>query len=136
MIAIRTVLSPVDFSPATARQVDIATALCEKFKARLVLHHNLSAVAVGAGVGWMYAADHPPMSEETVQRHLDQLAESRTGIETETTITQGPSSVAVLAVQHIESTGQAKDHPHRGIGHFLSAVVRHVCNRNALLTRE
>ena len=103
MIAIRTVLSPVDFSPATARQVDVAAGLCQKFKARLVLHHNLSAVAVGAGVGWMYAADHPPMSEETVQQHLDQLAESRTEIETETTITQGPSSVAVLAVSEAVS---------------------------------
>src|SRR5262245_36178038 len=98
MITIRTVLSPVDFSPATARQVDVAAGLCEKFKARLIIHHNRSAVALGAGVGWMYAADHPPTSEETVQRHLHELAESCTAIETETRITQGPSSVAVLAV--------------------------------------
>jgi nucleotide-binding universal stress UspA family protein len=98
MIAIRTILSPVNFSPATARQVGVAAGLCEKFNARLVLHHNLSAVAIGAGVGWMWAADHPAMSEETVQRRLYELAQSCTEIETETRITQGPSSVAVLAV--------------------------------------
>jgi nucleotide-binding universal stress UspA family protein len=98
MIAIRTILCPVDFSPAATRQVDLATQLCRKFKARLVLHHNLTALAVGAAVGWMWRADHRPMSEETVKRNLDDLAKSRTDIDVETRITQGPSSAAVLAV--------------------------------------
>jgi hypothetical protein len=37
MIAIRTILCPVDFSPATPRQVDLAANLCLAFNARLVL---------------------------------------------------------------------------------------------------
>ena len=45
MITIRTILCPVDFSPAAARQVDLASQLCLKFNARLVLHHNLTALA-------------------------------------------------------------------------------------------
>ncbi len=98
MISIRTILCPVDFTPATARQVELAFDLCQAFKARLVLHHNLSAVSIGAGVGWMWAADHRPMSEETVQLHLSALAESRPGIEVDTTITRGPVSASVLAV--------------------------------------
>ena len=97
-MAIRTVLCPVDFSPATPRQIDLSTALCRAFKARLVLHHNLNAMAVGAAVGWMYAADHPCLSEESAQQRLAGLAESQTGIEVETHVTRGPMSAAVLAI--------------------------------------
>lgn len=98
MIAIRTILCPVDFSPATERQVDLAADLCRAFNARLVLHHNLSVMAIGAGVGWMWAADHPPVSEETAQQHLVGLGESRSDVDVETSITRGPASASVLAV--------------------------------------
>src|SRR5262249_51346912 len=92
MIAIRTVLCPVDFSPATSRQLELATRLCRAFKARLILHHNLNAMAVGAAVGWMYAADHPCLSEESALQRLVGLAESQTGLEVETHVTRGPMS--------------------------------------------
>jgi nucleotide-binding universal stress UspA family protein len=98
MMAIRTVLCPVDFSPATARQLDVATALCRAFKARLVLHHNRNAMAVGAAVGWMYAADHPSLSEESAQQRLVDLAALQTGLEVETHVTRGPMSASVLAI--------------------------------------
>jgi nucleotide-binding universal stress UspA family protein len=98
MLAIRTILCPVDFSPATPRQVDLAASLCLAFDARLVLHHNLSVMAIGSGVGWMWAADHPPMSEETAQQRLSALVESMTGLDIETSITRGPASASVLAV--------------------------------------
>ena len=98
MLAIRNVLCPVDFSPATANQLDLASALCRAFKARLILHHNLNAMAVGAAVGWMYAADHPCLSEESAQQRLAGLAESQTGLEVETHVTRGPMSASVLAV--------------------------------------
>ena len=62
MISIRTVLCPVDFSMATGRQINLATDLCQAFEAQLVLHHNLAMLAAGAGVGWMWAADHPDQS--------------------------------------------------------------------------
>jgi len=75
MIEIRTVLCPVDFTSATPRQVGLATALARTFGARLVLHHNLTSLAPGAGVGWMWNADHPPESPAVVERKLQALLE-------------------------------------------------------------
>lgn len=97
-MTIRNVLCPVDFSPATARQLDLATDLCRAFKARLILHHNLTAMPVGAAVGWMWAADHPPQSEEGARQRLASLAEARTGVDVEISLTRGPASELVLAV--------------------------------------
>jgi nucleotide-binding universal stress UspA family protein len=97
MIALRTVLCPVDFSPATPRQVDVAADLCRAFGARLVLHHNLLSMGTVASVGWMYHADHPPASPEQVEARLrEHLARISDGLETEARITQGPSSQTVL----------------------------------------
>ena len=66
MMPIRTVLCPVDFSPATSRQVDVAADLCRAFRARLVLHHNVASMGTVASVGWMWNADHPPASPEVI----------------------------------------------------------------------
>ena len=101
MIAIRTVLCPVDLSQATTRQLELATDLCRAFKARLILHHNLDAMSIGAAVGWMYAADHPSMSEESAQERLASLAEAQTGVEVEIHVTRGPKSASVLAVSEL-----------------------------------
>ncbi len=98
MIAIRTVLCPVDFSPATVRQVDVAADLARAFDARLVLHHNLASMGTVASVGWMYHADHPPASpaevEARLREHVDRVS---SGLATEARITQGPPSQTVLA---------------------------------------
>ena len=51
MLSIRTVLCSVDFSTATARQVDLAIEICQAFGARLILHHNHIELSVGSGVG-------------------------------------------------------------------------------------
>jgi nucleotide-binding universal stress UspA family protein len=101
MIAIRTVLCPVDFSPATERQLKLAADLCRAFNARLVLHHNRDAMAIGAAVGWMYAADHPALSEESAQDRLRILADAQTGIDVEVHVTRGPKSASVLAVSEL-----------------------------------
>lgn len=101
MIAIRTVLCPVDLSPATTRQLELATDLCRAFKARLILHHNLDAMSIGAAVGWMYAADHPSMSEESAHERLASLAEAQTGVDVEIHVTRGPKSASVLAVSEL-----------------------------------
>ena len=58
MLSIRTVLCSVDFSAATARQVDLAVEICQAFGAQLVLHHNHVDMAIGSGVGWMWATGH------------------------------------------------------------------------------
>jgi nucleotide-binding universal stress UspA family protein len=98
MIAIRTILCPVDFSQATAPQLALASDLCRAFNARLILHHNLNAMAIGAAVGWMYAADHPCLSEESAEQRLAGLAEAQTDVDVEIKVTRGPASASVLAV--------------------------------------
>src|SRR4029453_18846726 len=98
MIAIRTILCPVDFSRAPPPQLALASDLCRAFNARLILHHNLNAMAIGAAVGWMYAADHPCLSEESAEQRLAGLAEAQTDVDVEIKVTRGPASASVLAV--------------------------------------
>jgi len=98
MLSIRTVLCPVDFSPVTARQVDVAADLARAFGARFVLHHNMASLGAGASVGWMWNADHPPLSESEVSARLrEHLARVGAGLVSEARITRGPSSSTVLA---------------------------------------
>lgn len=99
MLALRTVLCPVDFSPATARQIDVAADLCRAFGARLVLHHNRHALGTGASVGWMWAADHHGDSRTAVEAKLNEcLARVPEGVSAEPLVTEGPASRSVLAV--------------------------------------
>jgi len=98
MIAIRTILCPVDFSGATARQLNLASDLSRTFHARLILHHNLNAMSSAAAVGWMWAADHPTLSEETAEERLATLAASQTGVDVAISVTRGSASASVLAL--------------------------------------
>lgn len=99
MIVLRTVLCPVDFSPATARQVEVAADLCRVFGARLILHHNRHALGTGASVGWMWNADHHGNSRSEVEARLSELmSKIPTGVKGEPLITEGPVSRAILAV--------------------------------------
>lgn len=99
MIALRTVHCPVDFSPATSRQVDLAVDLCRAFGARLILHHNRHSLGTGAAVGWMWHADHhgdtTPVIEEKMQECRRRVPE---GIPVEPVITEGPVSRVVQVV--------------------------------------
>lgn len=99
MIALKTVHCPVDFSPATPRQVDLAADLCRAFGARLVLHHNRHALGIGASVGWMWNADHqgegPGAAETKLRECLSRVPE---GVAVEHLLTQGPTSRMMLVV--------------------------------------
>jgi nucleotide-binding universal stress UspA family protein len=98
MIALKTVLCPVDFSPATPRQVDLAADLCRAFGARLVLHHNRCSFGAVASVGWMWNADHQGDCQAVVEAKLqDCLSRVPDSVPTEPLITEGPPSRAVLA---------------------------------------
>ena len=98
MIALETVLCPVDFSPATLRQVDVAADLCRTFSARLVLHHNRHSLGAVASVGWMWNADHQGYSQTVVEAKLrDCLSRVPEGVSAEPLMTEGPASRAVLA---------------------------------------
>lgn len=100
MEAIRTVLCPIDFSPATERQLAFAVDLCRLFGARLVLHHNLDTAPPGAAVGWMWSGAHPGApteagDEERLRRLMAALPE---GLEVEAKITHGLPSTSVVTV--------------------------------------
>jgi nucleotide-binding universal stress UspA family protein len=98
MIALETVLCPVDFSPATPRQVDLAAELCRAFGARLVLHHNRHSLGAGASVGWMWNAEHQGDSQAALDAKLrDCLARIPVSVPVEPLVTEGPVSRAVLA---------------------------------------
>jgi nucleotide-binding universal stress UspA family protein len=99
MIAFQTVLCPVDFSPATPRQVDLAGDLCRAFGGRLIVHHNRHSLGTGASVGWMWKADHPAESQATLEARMNEcLARVPKGVAAEGLITEGPVSRAVLGV--------------------------------------
>ena len=99
MISLKTVLCPVDFSPATQRQVDVAADLCRTFGAKLVLHHNKHSLGTGASVGWMWKADHhgdrTVSCEAKLQEYRSRIPD---GVTSEMMVTEGPVSRAVLAV--------------------------------------
>ena len=97
-MSIRTILCPVDFSPASRPQVDLAAALARAFGARLILHHNIAMVAPGMGVGWMWAADHHPESEHAVADKLASLPAGISDVDIEMKITTGAHLPSVMAL--------------------------------------
>jgi nucleotide-binding universal stress UspA family protein len=99
MIALETVLCPVDFSPATPRQVDLAAELCRAFGARLVLLHNSHALGAGANVGWMWNADHKGNDQAAVEAKLrDCVSRVPDGVSVEPLMTEGPVARTVLTL--------------------------------------
>lgn len=99
MIAMKTILCPVDFSSATDRQVDVAVDLCRAFGARLVLHHNRHGFGSGASVGWMWNADHHDDTQASAESKLQTcLARVPAAVPAEGIVTQGPNAMSVLAV--------------------------------------
>ena len=99
MIALRTVHCPVDFSPATPRQIDVAADLCRAFGARLIVHHNRHALGTGASVGWMWNAEHRHDSPKVLDAKLREcVARIPDGVTVEPLITEGPLSHTIMAV--------------------------------------
>ena len=103
MVPIKSILCPVDFSAVTARQIALAADLSRAFGARLVVHHNVDSMPIGAGVGWMYAAEAQGgvESEYDAEQRLQRLiADIPDGIAVEGCVTRGlPGSAVVNAAQ-------------------------------------
>ncbi|HXI03531.1 MAG TPA: universal stress protein [Candidatus Saccharimonadales bacterium] len=52
---IRTVLSPVDFTPLSKKELDVAVAVCRRYGAKLIVEHNVGvAPPLPMGVEWMW----------------------------------------------------------------------------------
>ena len=98
MIALETVLCPIDFSPATPRQIDLAADLCQAFDAKLIVHHNRHVLGSGPNVGWMWNADHrgdtPASLEKKIQECVARVSDR---VSAEALLTEGPRSRLVLA---------------------------------------
>lgn len=106
MLEIRTVLCPIDFSQLSERAIELATAICRRFGARLVLHHNLDAVSPGLSMGWMWNQVHAEekpteANAEAAMRAL--LAGIPAGIEVEGRISDGQVASSLLYLE--EQTG-------------------------------
>jgi len=101
MPAIRTVLCPVDLSPVSRRQIELAAEVCRLFGARLVVHHNVAAAVAGVGIGWMWNGEHGerPSPKEAEER-LGDLLDSIADVAVEGRLTRGLASTSVLGTAH------------------------------------
>jgi nucleotide-binding universal stress UspA family protein len=98
MISLETVLCPIDFSPATPRQIDLAADLCQAFDAKLIVHHNRHFLGSGPNVGWMWNADHRGETQASLERQVqDCIARVPEQVSAEALLTEGPRSRLVLA---------------------------------------
>jgi universal stress protein A len=101
MSEIKTVLCPVDFSPVSEVELNLATQLCERFGARMVLQHNIDDVPpVYLANAWMYSETHMYPEEEkeaqaslTLRAMLEKLSKS---IKCEGKITFGRLEESIL----------------------------------------
>ena len=97
MIALKTVLCPIDFSPATSRQIDLAAELCQAFGAKLIVHHNRHSLGSGPSVGWMWNVDHQGDNQASLEQKVqDCVARVPTSVPAEGLLTEGPRSRSVL----------------------------------------
>jgi nucleotide-binding universal stress UspA family protein len=100
---IRTVLCPIDFSSLDDRELDLAVQVCEAFRARLVLHHNVSAVSPGFAKAWEWDQTHREsgVSVEAAHRRLATLLRQLPArIQAESVVTDGPLAMVVLTLAH------------------------------------
>ncbi len=65
MSEIKTVLCPIDFSPLSELELNLATQICERFGARMIIQHNIDFVPpVYLANAWMYSETHMYPEEE------------------------------------------------------------------------
>lgn len=131
MSAIQTILCPVDFSEASQRQLAVATDLARLFSARLVLHHNVLTALAGAGVGWMYAAEHHGMPTEAEAREkLAELIAAVPGeVAAEGRITTGGHASSVAVVAEVEGADLLVLTTHGQITEDHASVTEQVLDR-------
>ena len=135
MTTIQTILCPVDFSAASERQLALACDLARAFGARLVLHHNLMTALAGAGVGWMYAAEHQGMPTESEAREklASLVAKVPEGVAAEGRITTGGRASSVVVVAEIEGADLVVLTTHGQADEDHASVTEQVLDRSRCL---
>lgn len=101
---IETVLCPIDFSTLSDYELRLAVEACETFGARLVLHHNLSAVGPGFAKAWEWEKAHhdvdarpEEVSEPEARRHMSEiLTRLPATVEAEARISRGPIGIVLF----------------------------------------
>lgn len=95
------VVCPIDFSELASRELELAVRVCEAFGARLVLHHNVSAIGPGFSKAWEWNREHQkqePSTDESQQQVNSLLKQLPNGIRGEAVITHGPLATVLLAL--------------------------------------
>jgi nucleotide-binding universal stress UspA family protein len=98
---IKIVLCPIDFSDISGHEIDLALRVCETFGARLVLHHNLSAIAPGFSKAWEWDQEHRrnEQSEAEAHRRMQKLLNGLpASVRAEASISHGPLATVVLTM--------------------------------------
>ncbi len=94
---IRTILCPLDLSPISSRELDLAVELARAFGAGLVLQHNLATTGLGMAKAWEWRQAHPRADvRRTADEKLRELAARvPKEVPVETLMTSGPLSIGV-----------------------------------------
>src|SRR5262245_14892360 len=98
---IGTVLCPIDLSELAERELELAVQVCETFGARLVLHHNLSAISPALSKSWEWDQAHceeEPSAQEAEKRLAELMRQLPRTVRAEAAITHGPLSAVVPAL--------------------------------------
>jgi nucleotide-binding universal stress UspA family protein len=99
MLEIRNVLTPVDFTPASQREMALAVEICQLFGARLVLHHNRNGAPPGFSRAWDWGVEHHLEERPPAERALRELLASLpAGLVAEARISDGQ---VVPALMHL-----------------------------------
>jgi universal stress protein A len=101
MLEIKTVLCPVDFSAVVNRELQLATQICHRFNARLVVQHDLESLPpTYLATHWMYSETHLHQEEDkekAAERMLqDVFSKLPPSVKPEGRMTRGPLDVSIL----------------------------------------
>ena len=101
MLEIRTVLCPVDFSAVANRELELATQICQRFGARLVVQHDLESLPPAyLATHWMYSEAHLHQEEDkekAAERMLQAIfSKLPPSVKPEARMTRGPLDVSIL----------------------------------------
>jgi nucleotide-binding universal stress UspA family protein len=95
------VLCPIDLSTCAERLVELAARICEIFGARLVLHHNLSAIPPGLSKTWEWDQSHQkdePSAAGAEKRIAALMRQLPSTLRAEAVVTHGPLATVLLGV--------------------------------------
>jgi nucleotide-binding universal stress UspA family protein len=101
MLEMKTVLCPVDFSTVLNRELQLATQICHRFNARLVVQHDLERLPPAyLATHWMYSETHLHQEEDrekAAERMLQAVfSKLPPSVKPEGRMTRGPLDVSIL----------------------------------------